>query len=45
MAGYEIIYWNDKTSTSERRIIATKDTMKAVTIQVKQEIEVEQILF
>ena len=45
MAGYETIYWNDKTSTSERIIIATKNTMKTVTIQVKQEIEVEQILF
>ena len=42
--GYETIYRNDKTSNSGGILIAVKDTLKTITMQVKQETEVGQIL-
>ena len=41
---YGTIYRNDKTSNSGGIIIAVKDTMKKITMQVKQETEVGQTL-
>ena len=38
---YETIYWNAKTSNSGGIIIAVKDTVKIITMQVKQETEVD----
>ena len=35
--GYETIYRNDKTSNSGGIIITVKDTVKTITMQVKQE--------
>ena len=35
--GYETIYQNDKTSNSGGIIITVKDTVKTITMQVKQE--------
>ena len=43
--GYEAIYWNDKTSNSGGIIIAVKDTVKTVTMQVMLETEVGQALW
>ena len=43
--GYDTIYWNDKTSNSGVTIIAVKDKMKTITMQVKQEAEVGQTLW
>ena len=43
--GYETIYRNDKTSNSGGIIIAVKDTMKTITMQVKQEAQVGQTLW
>ena len=43
--GYETIYRNDKTSDSGGIIVAVKDTMKTITMQVKQETEVGQALW
>ena len=43
--GYETIYRNDKTSNSGGIIIAVKDTLKTITMQVKQETEVGQTLW
>ena len=40
--GYETIYWNDKTSNGGGIIIAVKDTVKTITMQVKEETEVQQ---
>ena len=42
--GYETIYRNDKISNSGGILIAVKDTLKTITMQVKQETEVGQIL-
>ena len=43
--GYETIYRNDKTSNSGGILIAVKDTLKTVTMQVNQETEVGQTLW
>ena len=43
--GYETIYWNDKTSNGGGIIIAVKDTVKTITMQVKEETEVQQTLW
>ena len=43
--GYETIYRNDKTSNSGGILIAVKDTLKTITMQVKQETEVGQTLW
>ena len=40
ISGYETIYWNDETSNSEGIITTVKDTMKTITMQLKQETEV-----
>lgn len=45
ISGYETIYWNDETSNSEGIITAVKDTMKTITMQLKQETEVGQTLW
>ena len=42
--GYETIYRNDKISNSGGILIAVKDTLKTITMQVKQETEIGQIL-
>ena len=42
--GCETTYRNDKTSNSGGILIAVKDTLKTITMQVKQETEVGQIL-
>ena len=42
--GYETIYRNDTTSNSGGILIAVKDTLKTITMQVMQETEVGQIL-
>ena len=45
ISGYETIYCNDETSNSEGIIIAIKDAMKTITMQLKQETEVGYILW
>lgn len=45
ISGYETIYRNDETSNSEGIITAVKDTMKTITMQLKQETEVGQTLW
>ena len=40
ISGYETIYCHDETSNSEGIIIAVKDAMKTITMQLKQETEV-----
>ena len=45
MPVYETIYQNEKTPNSERIIISIKNTMKTITMQVKQETEVGQTLW
>ena len=43
--GYETIYHNDKTSNCGEITIAVKNTMKKITMQVKQERELGQTLW
>ena len=45
ISGYETIYRNDETSNSEGIITAVKDTMKTITMQLKQETEVGKTLW
>ena len=45
MPGYETMYQNGKTSNSGGIIISVKDTMKTITMQLKQETEVGQKLW
>ena len=42
--GFEIICRNGKTSNSGGVITTVKDTLKTITMQVKQETEVRQIM-
>ena len=42
---YKTIYQNEKTPNSGRIIISIKNTMKTITMQVKQETEVGQTLW
>ena len=42
---YETIYRNDQTSNSGRILMTVKDTLKTITMQIKQETEVWQTLW
>ena len=45
ISGYEIMYQNDKTSNSGGIVVTVEDTMKIITMQVKEETEVGQTLW
>ena len=45
ITGYETIHRNDKTSNSGGILIAVKDTLKIITMQVKEKTEVGQTLW
>ena len=42
ISGYETMYQNDKTSNSGGIVATVEDTMKIITMQVKEETEVGQ---
>ena len=44
LPGYKTKYWNNKTSNSGGIIIAVKDTLNTIIVQVEQETEVGQTL-
>ena len=44
ISGYETMYQNDKTSNSGGIVATVEDTMKIITMQVKEETEVGQTL-
>ena len=44
ISGYETMYQNDKTSNSGGIVVTVEDTMKIITMQVKEETEVGQTL-
>ena len=45
ITGYETIYRNDKTSNSGGILIAVKDTLKTITMKVKEKTEIGQTLW
>ena len=45
ISGYETMYQNDKTSNSGGIVVTVEDTMKIITMQVKEETEVRQTLW